>query len=98
MPKAATKKAARKSAKSAAPKHSAIAPAEAVEIPPPAPPSETPPSPSEMKLEPPTSAIETREGVEPSPAAAAPGRGTVNIAALQSMAMPELKLRHHAQA
>ena len=52
MPKAAVKKAARKNAKSAPPKHLGEARAEAVEIPPEPIAPEPPPSPSEMKLEP----------------------------------------------
>jgi transcription termination factor Rho len=87
MPKAATKKAARKSAKIIAPKPAADAPDQAPAL---ASSPETPPSPSEMKLEPPTRAVETREGVESPSVSSAPGGGTVNIAELQAMAMPEL--------
>src|SRR5580658_3031674 len=91
MPKAAVKKAARKNAKSASPKPSEIAPEEAVEVPsaPPAP--EPPPSPSEMKLEPPTKAVETREEHEPATVTGSQhAAGAVNIAKLQAMAMPDL--------
>src|SRR5665213_1372488 len=87
MPKAATKKIVRKNAKGAGPKAAASPPAEIFDK---ALAPEDPPSPSEMRLEPPTRAVETREGVEPSTVSASPGGGTVNIAALQAMAMPEL--------
>jgi len=94
MPKAATKKAARKAAKSAALKPSESAPAEdisrASSPPSNGPPPEVPPSPSEMRLEPPTRAVETREEAEPAGTAAKSNGGTTNIAELQAMAMPEL--------
>src|SRR5271157_1850855 len=83
MPKAATKKAARKSPKSAAPMPGAV-----LDETPGAP--AAPSSPAGLKLEPPTRAVETREGVEAHSVSSAPGGGTVNIAELQAMAMPEL--------
>src|ERR1700733_11443502 len=92
MPKAAVKKAARKNAKRAPPKPAALDAVESVDLPPELPLApEPPPSPSEMKLEPPTSAVEAREEVEPSSGVSAtPAGGAVNIAKLQAMAMPDL--------
>ena len=89
MPKAAVKKAARKNARSAPAKPAAGAgePAAIVEAPP-AP--EQPPVPSEMKLEPPTKAVETREEAGHASVQATPSGGAVNIAKLQAMAMPDL--------
>lgn len=90
MPKAAIKRAPRKSAKSPAPRvlHDRFPPAVAKTSP--VPPASETPTPSEMKLEPPTRPVEAHQETGPTRISAAPAGGTVNIAELQAMAMPEL--------
>src|ERR1700728_91314 len=90
MPKAAIKRAPRKSVKSPAPRvRQDEFPPDVIETPP-VPIAAEPPSPSEMKLEPRTRPVEAREEAPPSRISSAPAGGTVNIAELQAMAMPEL--------
>ena len=90
MPKAAIKRTPRKSVKSPAPRvsHDRFPPAVAKTSP--VPPASETPSPSEMKLEPPTRPVEAHQETGAPRISAAPAGGTVNIAELQAMAMPEL--------
>jgi transcription termination factor Rho len=83
MPKAATKKTARKSPKSAASMAAA-----ALEETPQAP--AAPSTPADLKLEPPTHAVEAREPAETRPATGGPAPVSMNIAELQALPMPEL--------